>query len=291
MVEQKQTAGPIALKIDHVTIAGPALAPMEQAFANLGLATDYGGPHSNGITHMALLGFNDGSYIELISTMKSGQKEAVFWGEHIVGNGGPCAWAVQVDDVAAEVARVADLGIPAKGPAYYNRRRPDQTLVEWDLAFLGDQGAGATLPFIIKDITPREWRVRPSASVAEGLLTGIATVILGLENIETTISLFQQVYHWLPPQVADDTDFGARLAYFTGTPVVLATPLAGHTWLSERLVRFGPSPCAYLIGTDNFAEACLRFELVQASPWFDRRVAWFDRAKLGGFRVGIVEGK
>jgi hypothetical protein len=29
---------------------------MEQSFANLGLATDYGGPHSNGITHMVLFG-------------------------------------------------------------------------------------------------------------------------------------------------------------------------------------------------------------------------------------------
>ena len=38
------------LYIDHVTIAGPALAPMEQALAEVGLATEYGGPHSNGIT-------------------------------------------------------------------------------------------------------------------------------------------------------------------------------------------------------------------------------------------------
>ena len=62
---QEQTGLPPTLKIDHVTIAGPELAPMERAFAGVGLVTDYGGPHSNGVTHMAWLGFNDGSYNEL----------------------------------------------------------------------------------------------------------------------------------------------------------------------------------------------------------------------------------
>ena len=129
----------IALKIDHVTIAGSTLARLEQAFANVGLVTDYGGPHSNGVTHMALLGFDDGSYIELISTMEAGRKDTDFWGEHIVQDGGPCAWAVYVEDVAAEAARVAQQGVTVSGPHYMNRSRPDGQLVEWELAFLGEQ--------------------------------------------------------------------------------------------------------------------------------------------------------
>src|SRR5262245_44900933 len=120
----------ISLQIDHVTIAGPALAPMEQAFAALQLPTEYGGLHSNGITHMALLSFGDGSYIELISSLEPGLKETIFWGEHIVGNAGPCAWAVRTNDVAAEAARVAALNITVKGPIYMNRHRPDGHLVE-----------------------------------------------------------------------------------------------------------------------------------------------------------------
>ncbi len=288
MSNPKYSSSPIALKIDHVTIAGPELAPMEQAFAGLGLATDYGGPHSNGITHMALLGFVDGSYIELISSLEPGRKDTAFWGKHIAGNGGPCAWATQVDDVAAEAARVAALEIPVEGPAYYNRRRPDQTLVEWNSAFLGEQGAGATLPFIIKDITPRQLRVRPSASVADGLLTGVATVILGLENLEAAIELFQHLYGWPAPQKNEDIDFGAKLAYFQTGGLVLAAPLAGQPWLSERLARFGPSPCAFLIKTANLQAARERFKLVQPGQWFDRQVAWFDPAKLSGFRLGII---
>lgn len=275
------------LKIDHVTFAGAQLAPLEQIFVKLGLATDYGGPHSNGITHMALLGFRDGSYLELISSLVAGQKDLAFWGEHIVGNGGPCAWAVAVDDVAAEAARVEKLGIPVEGPIYYHRRHPDGQLVEWDLAFLDDRGAGAVLPFIIKDITPREWRVRPSPSVADSPLTGLARVVIGVEDLEAAAALFQRVYGWDAPTIVEQVDFGARLAHFEDTPVLLATPV-GQGWLAERLARFGDSPCAYLIGADDFGAACTQFGLSLSGRWFNRPLAWFDPANLNGFTLGIT---
>ncbi len=276
------------LKIDHVTIAGAELAPMERAFASLNLAPKYGGPHSNGVTHMALLGFRDGSYIELISAMEPAPKAAAFWSEHIAGDAGPCAWAVQVEDIEAEAARVAALGIKVEGPSYYYRRRPDEKLVEWDLVILGDQGIGAKLPFIMKDLTPRSRRVTPTASVAEGPLVGVATVILGVHNLEASVELFRQVYNWPAPAIKTDSVFGARLAYFEETPVVLASPLAKEGWLWDRLDRFGEAPAAYLIGADDFEAACGQFELVQTGPWFDRPVAWFDPDKLNGVRLGVV---
>ena len=79
------------LKIDHVTLAGSDLKALEQVFALAGLATDYGGPHSNGITHMSLLGFDDGSYIELISTLEPGQA-APWWDRAHRGQ----RWAVRL---------------------------------------------------------------------------------------------------------------------------------------------------------------------------------------------------
>lgn len=275
------------LKIDHVTIAGSDLALLEQAFAAAGLPAEYGGPHSNGVTHMALLGFEDGSYIELISFLGVGAAETIFWSEQIAANGGPCAWAVESDNVGVEAARLAALGITVKGPVYMYRRRPDGALVEWDLAFPGDHSAGATLPFLIKDITPREWRVRPSAGLA-GRLTGVAMVILGVENLADSIDLFRRVYGWSAPQFKEDTTFQARLAHFAGTPVTLAAPLAPNDWLAERLARFGPSPCAYLLGTPDFEAACCDFELMPAPAPFGRSVGWFDPAKLQGIKLGVI---
>jgi hypothetical protein len=46
------------LKIDHVTVAGEHLDAMRKALtAVAGLPTEYGGPHSNHATEMALVSF------------------------------------------------------------------------------------------------------------------------------------------------------------------------------------------------------------------------------------------
>ena len=103
------------LRIDHVTIAGSRLEALATAFAAAGLATEYGGMHSNGITHMSLLGFDDGSYVELVSLNRP-QERAPNWQAQIVTDGGPCSWAVRVPDVATEVERLRRAAVPVNGP-------------------------------------------------------------------------------------------------------------------------------------------------------------------------------
>ena len=275
------------LKIDHVTIAGSDLKALEQVLARAGLATDYGGPHSNGITHMSLLGFDDGSYIELISTFEPGQA-APWWDAHIRGNGGPCAWAVEASDVAAEAARIAALGIPVRGPNAMTRQRPDGVLVEWDLAFVGERQPGATLPFLIRDRTPREQRVRPSASVTGTDLIGVAIVMLAVHDLDQAVDLFRRVYGWPAPQTEDDVNLG-RLAFFPDTPVSLVAPLRPDDFLAERLRHFDESPCAFLIGTSNLYAASNRLRLGTVTSWFDRQVFWFDAPRRHGILLGLIE--
>jgi hypothetical protein len=277
----------MSLSIDHVTIAGARLEPLQQAFTGLGLSPTYGGAHSNGVTHMALLSFVDGSYIELISTVQPGQPSP-WWHGHIAGDGGPCAWASRCDDVAAEAARLADLGIAVRGPFVMHRERPDGTQLEWELAYPGKGEPGSTLPFLIQDRTPRVWRVPPEAAVAAGVLTGLASVVLGVPDLAAVTDLFRRAYGWARPERVDDPAFGAHLAHFRGTPVTLAAPLSGDGWLAERLARFGPSPCAFLLGSSDFKAACARFGLTLPGKWFGRRVGWLDRAGPRGTCLGIL---
>jgi predicted enzyme related to lactoylglutathione lyase len=282
------------MKIDHVTIAGSDLGVMQEAFEELGMKTDYGGPHSNGVTHMALLGFDDGSYIELISTLKPGPSPV--WGKHITENGGPCAWAIQVEDIEAELARVKKLGISAVGPSDYSRARPDGVLVEWQLGFIGDKPPGATFPFLIKDKTPREYRVRPSVSVSRkngdtgsSRLTGLDKVILGVSDLEKEIKLFQTVYDWSEPETSSDSLDGATIAEFPNTPVVLATPLDGG-WLKNRLDKFGDSPCAFLIGTEDLQETKKKYDLKSEHKWLLRnKVSWIPPERLDISMLGFIQ--
>src|SRR6185369_7705272 len=53
-------------RIDHVTIAGTDLKQLQARLAAIGIASVYGGPHSNHATEMSLVSFPDGSYLELM---------------------------------------------------------------------------------------------------------------------------------------------------------------------------------------------------------------------------------
>lgn len=280
---------PRALSVDHVTIAGTNLSQLQDAFDAVGLATEYGGAHSNGVTHMALLGFNDGSYIELISTISADQRNIPIWKEHIVRDGGPCGWAARCDDVAAELKRLAGAGLAVQGPFPGSRQRPDGKTAAWNLGFVGKQSPGGVLPFIIEDTAPRANRVQPSSSVAGSTLRGVALVVIGVSDLTDSIALFRRAYDWPAPWIREDQEFGARLAHFLGTPVVLAAPASADNWLAKRIERFGESPCALLIRTGDFPTTARRFGLDWTTPWFGRLVAWFDPADLNGTRLGLIE--
>jgi hypothetical protein len=280
------------MKIDHVSIAWSDLAFLQTSYEKIGLETDYGGVHSNGVTHMAILGFNDGSYIELISVVNPGQPSPS-WGKQIAQNGGPCAWAVEVEDLDAEVERINKLGIRTIGPDDYHRRRPDEVLVEWQLAFLGDEEPGATLPFLIKDRTPRDYRVKPSGSVSSTELVGVDQVIIGVRYLENAIKLFQRVYGWKEPLRSDGLEGifeGVQLAGFENSPVTLASPKDERSWLGRRLEQFGNSPCSFLIGSKSLMETRDRYHLVDTQEWIDKKkeIAWIPSSKLGGIRLGFI---
>lgn len=276
------------MKVDHVSVGGIELKLLEGYFAQSGMKTDYGGPHSNGITEMSLLGFDDGSYIELISTIERGAGSPI-WKNHIDGDGGPCAWAVEADDIASEAARASRLGFPVKGPDEYSRKRPDGVTVEWQLAFIGDQEPGAILPFLIKDKTPRELRVKPSKSVADGLLKGIGHVVIGVEDIGDPGREFMKLYGWSWPESRSDIWPGVELAWFPGTPVVLAAPVGDGGWLGKRIQRYGESPCAFLIETSNVEKAAGRYPLQKREPWLGgKELRWIAPLKDDGLMIGLV---
>src|SRR5579863_10305239 len=95
------------LKIDHATVCGTNLAEMRAAFsAALGTPTEYGGAHTNHATEMALVSFPDGSYLELMGIQQHADPAALAaqpWNQSLKSNGGPCAFALRVPDVNAEI--------------------------------------------------------------------------------------------------------------------------------------------------------------------------------------------
>src|SRR5580700_7993282 len=102
------------LKVDHATVAGKDVRAMQQALQAAGLASEYGGPHSNHATEMALTSFPDGSYLEQIAIQPEADAKAVaahYWSPWMQGNAGPTAWAVRAKDLDAERNRLKKAGI------------------------------------------------------------------------------------------------------------------------------------------------------------------------------------
>lgn len=275
------------MKIDHVTIAGPRLERLLRRFASIGLAAEPGGAHSNNVTHMAVVGFDDGSYIELISTIEHGARSP-WWDTHIRHAAGPCGWAVDVADVGIEAARFEALGIAVRGPVRMQRARPDGQRIEWELAIPGTGAPGVLLPFAIHDLTPRAWRIEPSPSVAGGPVTGIAAVVLGVADLDGAARVFAKAHGLSASDRMVDSRFGATLAKYRDAPIILATPLDRQNWLGRRLAQFGPCPCAYVLHARDLRAAEDAWALRPGAAWFEQPMRWFDAAGIDNMRLAVT---
>ena len=268
------------LKIDHVTVAGKDLKAMQATLAALGIPTEYGGPHSNHATEMALTSFPDGSYLELIAIQTNADPAAVaahYWSKHMQNDAGPSAWAVRPADLAAEVKRLQATGVVVTSPARAGRARPDGVRLDWETANVGKEPNGTFFPFLIRDFTPREQRAYPSGKPTTQDFSGVARVVIAVRDLAASVKRYREAYGLPEPVQQDDAKFGARLASFPGTPVVLATPLNAQSWLAARLDKIGEGPCAFILrrAIANSYRRNVASYLVRNS------ISWLDTGKTG----------
>jgi hypothetical protein len=270
------------LTIDHVTVAGKDLKTMQANLAAVGIPSEYGGPHSNHATEMALASFPDGSYLELIAIQPNADAKAAashYWAKQMEDNAGPCAWAARTKDLAAEVKRLQSAGVAVSEPERSGRARPDGTKLDWETAQIGKETRGAFFPFLIRDFTPRQERAFPKGKPTTKDFSGVVRVVIAVHDLGESAKRYQAAYGSPPPLKQVDTGFGAHLALIGGLPVVLAAPLNSQSWLGKRLEQFGEGPCAFILG----AKKAGRYQAASKTRWFGADVSWFDTAKLGWY--------
>jgi hypothetical protein len=263
------------LRVDHATVCGPDVKRMQAALTAVGIPSEYGGPHSNHASEMALTSFPDGSYLEQIALQPKGDPKAIEaheWSKQMKGDAGPCAFAVRPADMAAEVKRLQS-HVQVTMPERAGRSRPDGTRLDWETSQVGTMTRGTFFPFLIRDFTPREARAFPSLKPTTADFSGVARVVIGVRDLEKAIAQYRETYQLPEPKRQDDSSFGAKLAWMEGTPVILAAPLNAQSWLAARVEQFGDSPCALVLKGAKSPST--------GTQWFGRRVSWFDRSKLG----------
>jgi hypothetical protein len=127
-------------------------------YERLGFTVTPGGEHADGLTRNALVPFQDGTYLELVSFLDPEDPTDNVWGwREYYPREGLIDYCAASDDLDADVKRLASLGLGVEGPDDGGRRLPDGTSIRWRSARIRQEGR--IFPFLIEDLTPRELRV------------------------------------------------------------------------------------------------------------------------------------
>jgi hypothetical protein len=160
--------------LDHVVLVVLDLAAAVVDHRERGFTVTPGGEHAGGLTHNALVGFQDGSYLELIAFHDLAAAHGKHsWAPVAERGGGWADFALASDDLLQDAAALSAL--VARPPEDGGRTRPDGIAIAWRVARLHKP-----LPFLIEDVSARELRV-PGGDMAKhaNRTTGVESIALG----------------------------------------------------------------------------------------------------------------
>lgn len=140
------------LKLDHLVWSSPSLELGVEIFTGLtGVTPVYGGQHSEGNTHNALVNLGAGCYLEILAPT-DGADEGDEWVAFCRSLQRPVLYkfCLRSEGGLKQVVAVLEQhGVGAEGPGHYARARPDGVLLEWQLVHPQPQRYGSSLPFFI----------------------------------------------------------------------------------------------------------------------------------------------
>ena len=217
--------------IDHIVIAVHALDSAMETYRRLGFSVVQGGKHAYG-SHNALIGFNDGPYIELLGFYEESPAHP-WWDLLHKGGGGLIDFCMATDDIRADLAAFRAAGVAAGDLTEGGRKRPDGYEVQWINNKVGGEFQGV-MPFIIEDVTPRAERLPQETTHPNGV-TGIHCLSLATADLAKHSGILEAVLKQ-KGQTFNADDLGASgIRYDVGShfleylsPSDPASPLRAH---------------------------------------------------------------
>jgi catechol 2,3-dioxygenase-like lactoylglutathione lyase family enzyme len=148
----------VLTRLDHLVILVRDLEIASADYQRLGFAVTPGGEHADGLTRNALVPFEDGTYLELVSFLDPEDPTDNVWGwRGFYPQEGLIDYCAASDDLDGDLGRLKSLGFEVDGPDEGGRRLPDGTEIRWCVTRIRQEGR--ILPFLIEDLTPRDLRV------------------------------------------------------------------------------------------------------------------------------------
>jgi catechol 2,3-dioxygenase-like lactoylglutathione lyase family enzyme len=175
----------MGFSLDHIVILVFDLERAQADYGALGFTVVEGGRHADGLTHNALVAFEDGSYLELIAFIEEPPDWHPFYRAH--GEEGLVTFALLPADIERDVHNARERGLHTEGPRQGGRHRPDGVHIEWQIA----QADSPEMPFLCADVTPRDLRVPygPSRLHANGTV-GIAAVTVVVIDLQASMTRY-----------------------------------------------------------------------------------------------------
>ncbi len=231
--------------IDHFIILIPELETAIKSYEQLGFKVVGGGRHPTG-THNALIGFADGSYLELLAFYEP-KPESKLWPKLEQG-GGLVDCCLQTDNLRADIGAFRAAGVDMSDPMPLSRVRPDGYKLDWVLSLYGGADRGV-VPFLIEDETPRDERV-PKEKTHPNQVTGIGTLTIAVDDVETVRRWYAGILG-TEGQKIERGDLDAAGVRFTIGPhgFDFLAPKGSIGTLSDWLRSRGPSPYAATLTT------------------------------------------
>jgi hypothetical protein len=189
----------VKFALDHVVIAVRDLSMAITDYQSRGFNVYPGGRHPAPRTSSnALIIFEDGAYIELISWDPPNPAER--WSNLLQAHGeGFVDFALMPEDLPRAVEAAKSRGLMLNGPLDGKRLRPDGVEVRWQTA----RQATFDLPFLCADVTPRELRVPGGeARVHANGKRGIAEVSVAVRDLDASIKRYEALLGVAPQRAS-----------------------------------------------------------------------------------------
>ena len=176
------------LRLDHVVIAVVDLERAIGLCTQAGFTVVPGGRHPGRSTRNALIVFEDGAYLELI-TYAAPSPDERWWRELDAHGDGLVDFALLPQDLPGAIAQAQARGLAdIRGPLPGSRDRPDGVHLAWQTA----RQAQHDLPFLCADLTPRALRV-PEGAVRRHRngARGIADITVAVNDVQASLARYR----------------------------------------------------------------------------------------------------
>lgn len=220
---------------------------------NRGIHAVEGGEHQKRPT-FNVLSYFDLSYIEFIGTTNKNELQRTEHLKHSLMDTivkgkfteGFARFILRTDDIERARRHFIHKGLTVNGPVPLSRKRPDGSVLEWKLLFIGDRYEGLEFPYIIQWGTSDE-KLREDLIKREVILPNnnftFSHITIAVNHLEHTVNKWSNIFGFEVGEKFIDSELQAtcQTLKLRGGNIVFCTP-TGSGIVSKTLEEKGEKP-------------------------------------------------